>query len=144
MNGLTKMLPALTMALTITFGLNAFAGENSPNESAPQQMDAASQAEIHGALCTGPQAEQLKEPEIKEMRDQVVRFLTNPAKTAQELLEEGNRTDVGPFGLLAACAMVMGLEDTLLAKGCIGDDGVKLGAVPALQLCKSLLTQLAK
>ncbi len=144
MNVFVKTLSTLAMAFTMTFGLVAAANENAAEEAAPQQMDAATQAEIHGFLCTGPQAEQLKEPEIKQMRDQVVRFLANPAKTAQELLEQGSKDDIGPFGLLAACAMVIGLEDTLTAKGCIADDGTKLDAAPALELCKSLLTQIAK
>ncbi len=140
----TKIIAALALTFTMAASLGAHANETASEEAAPQQMDAATQAEIHSFLCTGPQAEQLQEPKIKEIRDQVVRFLANPAQTAQELLDQGSKDDIGPFGLLAACAMVIGLEDTLTAKGCIADDGTKLEAAPALELCKSMLTQIAK
>lgn len=139
-----KTMMKVLSVLTLAFSLQAGATGNASEESTPQQMDAATQAEIHSYLCTGPQAEALKDQEVKEMRASLLNFLISPAQAAKELLEQGDRNDVGPFALLATCAMVMGLEDVLTAKGCLADDGKTVEAKPALELCKSMLTQLAK
>lgn len=140
---MTTLMKTLSI-LTLTFSLLAASKGKATEDSAPEKMDAATQVEIHEYLCTGPQTEALKDQEVKEMRTSLLKFLISPAQAAKELLDQGNRNDVGPFALLATCAMVTGLEDVLTEKGCAADDGKTVEAKPALELCKSMLTQLAK
>ncbi len=137
-------MSTLLALIALSFGLQAIEPQNAVAALAPEKIDAATQAEMHRYLCSGPKVEALKDQEIKEMRDGLLHFLTSPAQASKEILDEGSKDDVGPFPLLAMCAMIVGLEDILVAKGCMANDGSNLNAAPALNLCKAMFTQLAK
>lgn len=72
--------------------------------------------EHFGAAGETPTTAELKE--ANESRKPILKVLAEGKKGIAALLEEGNRTDTGPFGVLLACGVIDKIKHEIKEKGC--------------------------
>lgn len=81
--------------------------------------------------------------ELSETRAPVLDVLANGNEGLSRMLDEGNRTDTGAFGAIAACGIIVQLEKEIKKAGCynlktnkaVVDNG-------GIKACKALMAKL--
>jgi hypothetical protein len=84
---------------------NMFCGDRAAIEAFARSQGATSVSETEFA-------------ELNEQRQVILKVLQKGAAGLQELLNEGSRSDTGPFGVLLACGVLDSIKAEVQSKGC--------------------------
>lgn len=90
-----------------------------------------------------PSAKELKE--LNESRKPILKVLAGGNKAIKELLDEGSRSDTGPFGVIMACGMLVNLKHEIAEKGCFSlTSTAPIKDKGGIKACEDLLAKMPK
>ena len=92
--------------------------------------------------------DELSADELKELiqtRSVMLDVLKNGAPAVQKMLEQGSKSDTGPFGALIACSMIDVLSEKISSEGCLDlSTGERISGGPGIDVCKEMVKKLKK
>ncbi len=90
-----------------------------------------------------PTAQELAE--LNESRLPILKVLTGGKKAIAELLEEGNRSDTGAFGVIIACGVIDKIKLEIKEKGCFSLTSKKpVKDKGGIKACEEVLSKLPR
>lgn len=83
--------------------------------------------------------------EMKKSRSLITQLLQDPAPTMKSILDQGNKSDTGAFGLIITCGAITQMKDLILEKGCTDlETNKKVQDKGGIKACEDLMAQFPK
>lgn len=83
--------------------------------------------------------------ELNESRVPLLKILKTGAKGIQEILDEGSKSDTGPFGAIMACSMLVQIKSQIKESGCTDlATGKRVSDKGGIAACAKLLKGIKK
>lgn len=83
--------------------------------------------------------------ELQSLREPIMSVIKEGATALDKISEEGNKTDIGGFGVILTCGVISSISEAVKERGC---KDLKTNEVihdgPGIQLCKDLLGNIMK
>ncbi|GIL17867.1 MAG: hypothetical protein BroJett040_16180 [Oligoflexia bacterium] len=57
--------------------------------------------------------------ELNQTRKPVLRILQNGQRAIDQILDQGSKSDTGPFGAILACSVIVGVKTQIQQNGCV-------------------------
>ena len=134
---------ALMGLLAMSFSASAFAEDG---------LSAKEKQEMYIMMCgsikqleklSGEKISEADLAELKESRKLFVDVVLKGQPAIDEMIKEGNRTDVGPIGVMLTCSSVIATKDIFAKKGCLNlETNKKFKTGPGVALCATIMDRI--
>lgn len=147
MKTIYSILSLATLAFLIASALPAQAQEESEMDPAETYaMFCGSRAELTAwAKSKGQKITKSDFLELSEQRSPILNVLKNGKRAIKQILDEGDKSDTGPFGAILTCGMLVQIKDQVLQKGCYDLSTNKpVRDAGGIKACEDLMSRLPK
>lgn len=138
----------LLSLLVLSFGLQSLAIEL-PAEAVEEQEQTftllcGSREDLQAfASKTGEKVTEADLAQVKQSRQFILQVLKDPQPALKAVLDEGNKSDTGAFGLLITCGALVVMKDKILEKGCYDlDTNQPVKDNGGIAACEKIIEQL--